>query len=109
MNNRTNLLKKRADTLAEYVIGRCDKLEAENRAMQHEAISVGRELSEYCDAFYKTLKNIEGIGKLDDGSIYINFIAKDGAKMSQVIPVTGFLYPIAKLLFEKNNIWRVKR
>ena len=55
------------------------------------------------------LGKLKGIKELDDGSIQIMFIAEDGAEMSQIIPVTGFLYPIAKLLFEKNGIWRVKR
>ena len=109
MNNRTNLLKKRADTLAEYVVGICDRLERENGYMRHEAEIVRRELRKYEHAFYETLGKLKGIKELDDGSIQIMFIAEDGAEMSQIIPVTGFLYPIAKLLFEKNGIWRVKR
>ena len=109
MNNRTNLLKKRADTLAEYVVDRCDRLERENCGMRHEAEIVRRELSEYERAFFDTLGKLKGIKKLDDGGILIGFIAEDGAEMGQIIPVNGFLYPIAKLLLEKNGIWMVKR
>ena len=109
MNNRTNILKKRADTLAEYVIDRCDRLEKENSYMRQSAQYAQHELKRYDDAFFDALKKMEGIEKLDDGSIQIMFIAGDGAKMSQIIPMTGFLYPIAKMLFEKNNIWRIKR
>ena len=109
MNNRTNLLKKRADTLAEYVVERCARLEEENSGMKHEAEIVRRELSEYEHAFFDTLGKLKGIKKLDDESILIGFIAEDGAEMSQIIPVTGFLYPIAKLLLKKTDKWRVER
>lgn len=109
MNNRTNATKKRADTLADYIIRRCEDLEEENHRMSLRAITTGNDLREYGDAFFETLKRIEGIEKLDDGSIHIKFIAEDGAKMGQIIPVTGFLYPIAEMLFKKNNTWRIKR
>lgn len=109
MNNRTNAMKKRADTLADYIIRRCEDLEEENHRMSLRAITMDNDLREYGDAFCETLKKIEGIEKLDDGSILIKFIAEDGAKMSQIIPITGFLYPIAKMLFKKNNTWRMKK
>ena len=109
MNNRTNAMKKRADTLADYIIRRCEDLEEENHRMSIRAITVDNNLKKYGDAFCETLKKIEGIERLDDGSILIKFIAEDGAKMSQIIPITGFLHPIAKLLFEKSNLWRIRR
>lgn len=109
MNNRINAIKRRADTLADYIVDRCARLEKENGYMKHEAEIVRRELRGYEDAFYEILKKMEGIEELGDGSIIIKFIAEDGAKMSQIIPVTGFLHPIAKMLLKKNDIWRVKR
>lgn len=109
MNNRTNAMKKRSDTLADYIIRRCDDLEEENHRMGLRAITMDNDLREYGDAFFETLKRTEGIEKLNDGSIHIKFIAEDGTKMGQIIPMTGFLYPIAKMLFKKNNIWRIKR
>ena len=109
MNNRTNALKKRADTLAEYVIERCARLEKENDWMKREAATVHDELKRYVDAFFETLSKMKGIEKLNDGSIHIKFVAGDGNKMSQIIHATDFLYPIAKILFEKDRIWRVGR
>lgn len=109
MNNRTNSLKKRADALAEYVVERCAKLEAENSRLRIRITEEDVELTEYSNAFFETLKKCEGIEELGDGSILIKFIAEDGVKMNQIIPVTGVLHPIAKMLFKKNNIWRIKR
>jgi len=66
-------------------------------------------LREYDDAFYEVLKKTGRIEKLDDGSIYIEFMVDPKTKLRQTIPATSYQYPIVKMLFEKKNIWGIKR
>lgn len=106
MNNRTNAMKKRADTLAEYVIRRCDRLEAENVWMKDKSLTRERELKGYADAVYEALMRTKYIVKRDDGTIDLGF-EENKTKMSRLIPTTDPLYPLAKLLFEKS--WWIKK
>lgn len=110
MNNRTNAMKKRADTLADYIIRRCENLEEENACMLNDRLAMERKLTEYNDAFYDAIKKTESINMYDDGTIELGFKEKEnGERMGRLIPTTDPLYPIAKMLFKKNGIWRIKK
>lgn len=109
MNNRTNLLKKRVDTLAEYVVERCARLEKENSWMRQKAMEMEAELTKYDHAFFDALSKIEGIEKLDDGSIHIKFINRDKKENILIILADNFLYHLAKILLEEYERWGMKK
>lgn len=109
MNNRINALKKRADTLAEYVVERCARLEKENACMKHEAEIVRRELSGYEEAFFDVFNKMERIEKFKDGSIDLGFKDINGKDVGVLISIGNPLHPLANILFEKVKVWRMKR
>ena len=107
MNNRTNAIKKRTDTLAEYIVGRCGYLEAENERMRQLCRPMQDELTEYGEAFWKALRKTEGAKENGDGSISLRFKTENGGETIRTIGETDPLYPLAKILLKKYGKWRL--
>ena len=104
MNNTINRIKKRADTLAEYIIGRAEWLEKENHKLETRGREIYLELRTHELAFEKALDKITKIEK-HKGNIIITFKGKDNNGDTDTL-YTYFnkdepLYPLAEMLLEK--------
>ena len=78
MNNATNRVKKRADTLADFFIERYERLEKENRHLEDELryerganLKTLAEFMKYRAPFRKVLGNVKSVSKCNKGEIEI--------------------------------------
>ena len=106
MNNTINRMKKRADTLAEYIVERYEKLEKENHKLLELHNRNYLELRRHELAFEKALDRIIEIEKdKRNNNITIIFKGKDNNGDTDTL-YTYFtqdepLYPLAEILLEK--------
>lgn len=104
MNNTINRIKKRADTLAEYIIEKVERLEGENHKLKTKGREIYLELRTHELAFEKALDRITEV-KEYQGNTIITFKGEDNngdmdtlyTRFTQDEP----LYPLAEMLLEK--------
>lgn len=106
MNNQTNKIKRRADTLADFFIERYEKLEKENHKLLELHNKNYLELRTHELAFEKALDRIIEIKK-NKRNNYITIIFKgknnndDMDKLFTDFTQDDPMYPLAEMLLEK--------
>ena len=106
MNNTTNRIKKRADTLADFIIRRYERLEKENDRIKEISTQNYLELHTHELVFEKVLDDIIETEKTTNGdTILITFKGKDNNGDTDTL-YTYFhkdepMYPLAEMLLEK--------
>lgn len=106
MNNTINRIKKRADTLAEYIVERVERLEKDNRFLEEELrcerSANGKALAEiikYRAPFRKVLENVKSVSKSEKGEIEVVVNAQFYPHYYPTDP----LYPLAEKLLKEYN------
>lgn len=106
MNNTINRIKKRADTLAEYIINKVEGLEAENHELEERSRNTYLMFKKYDMAFDKVVDEIADIDKAENGDIDIRYKNKRthntlANPSIECYPVGSILYPLAELILKK--------
>lgn len=104
MNNTINRTKKRADILTEYIVGKVERLEEENRHLEDElrhekniSVKVLAEVIKYRTPFRKVLEKVKSVSKCNKGEIEI---IVSGQLCPHIYP-NDPLYPLAEKLLEE--------
>jgi uncharacterized protein (UPF0335 family) len=105
-NNQINKIKKRTDTLADYIVNKAERLERYNHELETRGREIYLELREHELAFEKALDRITEIKKdKRNNNITIIFKGKNNNDDTDTL-FTDFtqdepLYPLAEMLLEK--------
>ena len=97
MNNTTNRIKKRADTLAEYIVNKVERLEKKNDELELLGSETYHELRRHEMAFEKVLDTIAEVKKDKDGTIIIQFCYG----VCTIYESKSPMYPLIEMLLEK--------
>ena len=105
-SNQINKIKRRADTLADYIINKVERLEEENHYLEKELrfesdenVKAIAEIMKYRTPFRKVLEKVKIVSKCNKGEIEIVVSAQFYTHYYPSDP----LYPLAEKLLEEYN------
>lgn len=107
MNNKQiNKIKKRADTLTDYIINKVDRLELANHELEERSRNTYLMFKKYDMAFDKVVNEIVNVEKADNGDIEVIYKDKDthstiANPLIEYYLVGSVLYPLGELILKK--------